>query len=138
MSARTEISGAFQSPHATGVLYASILGAVLGDIIPTPADAVYFLYERKLRIKLIDKTITPAQYWERTAFAYYILNPIWWLLVFLVTIAIKGDAKKKMSVMFAMIGAGAVIGVLARNIKKDNELLYPSSNLPPNPNKVTF
>lgn len=124
MSAGSELAGAFQSPHSTGALYASLVGATLGDIIPTPADAVYFLYERRLRVDLEAKKITPAQYWERTAFAYYILNPIWWILVFLITVSIKGDTKKKMQVMIGVIAAGIVFGVLARNIKKDTEAMY--------------
>jgi hypothetical protein len=35
----------------------------------------------------------------------------------------KGDVKQKAKVGLAIIGAGAVIGVLYRNVKKDTQLL---------------
>jgi hypothetical protein len=40
-----------------------------------------------------------------------------------VTISIKGDATKKLKVAGALIGAGAVLAVLYKNIKKDEKQL---------------
>ena len=38
--------------NAKGVLYAGLLGLLVSDILPTPADALYFYIERNLRDKM--------------------------------------------------------------------------------------
>ena len=109
-----------------GVLYAGAVGLLLSDIIPTPADGLYFYTERKLKDKLESNEITPKQYWTRSALAYYAYNPIWWSLVLGAMVLTKGDYKQKAKVGMAIIGAGAVIGVLNKNIKLDT-LKYQSN-----------
>lgn len=117
------IKSGFKSEHANALLYAGLLGLILSDIIPTPADAVYFNVERNLRDKWKRGEIEPKQYWEKTAMAYYLLNPIWWTLVAGVTISIKGDATQKLKIAGALIGAGAVVAIIYKNIKKDEKQL---------------
>ena len=103
----------------TGVLYAGAIGLLLSDIIPTPADGLYFYAERKLKDKLESKLITPEQYWTRSALAYYGYNPIWWGLVLGAMVLTKGDYKQKAKVGLGIIGAGAVLGVIHKNIESD-------------------
>lgn len=117
-----EIKKVQHSGAATGALYVGMLGLLLSDIIPTPADGVFFWYQRKIRLELESRAITPTQYWRREAFGYYFFNAVWWILVIVITANTKGDAKDKLKVMFAIIGAGVVVGIIANNIKKDNEL----------------
>lgn len=64
--------------HGEAILYAGLLGLVVSDIVPTPADAIYFRLMEKNKQKLNNKEITPKQYWTRDAALYYGLNPIWW------------------------------------------------------------
>lgn len=116
-----EISKATKGNYGEAVLYAGAIGLVLSDIIPTPADALYFYTERKLRDQFNNRKITPKQYWIRSASAYYLYNPIWWLLVLGAMHYKEGDYKAKAKVGLALIGAGAVIGVIYRNYKKDIE-----------------
>lgn len=101
------------------VLYATLIGLVLSDIIPTPADAVYFRMMEKNKQKLNDKIITPKQYWTRDAVLYYGLNPIWWSLVLGAVVFTKGDLTNKLKLGIALIGSGAVIGVISKNIKEE-------------------
>lgn len=105
----------------TGLLYAGAIGLLLSDVIPTPADGLYFLTERKLKAKLEDGKITPKEYWTKSALAYYLYNPIWWGIVLGAMVAVKGDFEKKAKVGFAIIGAGAVLGVLHKNIEIDKQ-----------------
>jgi hypothetical protein len=114
-----EISNVSKSEYATAALYAGMIGLVASDLIPTPADAAYFYMERNLRDRWKNGDISPQQYWKREAIIYYGLNPLWWILVGSIVIATKGDAKKKLYMLSGIIGGGAVIGVLAKNVKKD-------------------
>jgi uncharacterized membrane protein YkvI len=115
------ISGAVESGHGTAVLYAGVIGLLLSDIIPTPADAIYFRLQEKNKTKLENKLITPKQYWTRDAVAYYGLNPLWWSLVLGAVLFTKGDVGQKAKVGLAIIGGGAVLGVLSKNIKEEEK-----------------
>jgi len=113
------IKSATKSGHGNAILYATMIGLIASDIIPTPADAIYFKIERNLRDKWKAGTITPKQYWTYEGLAYYGLNPLWWSLVLGATIFTKGDYTQKMKVGVTILGAGAVIGVLYSNVRKD-------------------
>lgn len=119
MSLYKEIKGISESPYATGALYVGLVGLLVSDLIPTPADAWYFNTERKLRDKWKGGEITPEAYWEKSASNYYLMNAAWWLLVGLATIYTKGDAENKIITMGTLIGGGAVLSVLYTNVQKD-------------------
>jgi len=114
-----ELSSAVKSGHGTGLLYATMIGLVLSDIIPTPGDALYFWRQQVLKKMLADKLITPKEYWVKEAAGYYLYNSAWWALVFGAVILTKGDYSKKLKVGLAMMGGGFVVGVILKNIKKD-------------------
>lgn len=106
---------------ATGAIYLSLIAAALGDFIPTPADAIYFNYQRKLKSRLNKGEITPKQYWVREAVAYYSSNSLYWLAVLGITYSVKGTATDKLKVALGLIGAGAVVGIIHRNIRLDEK-----------------
>lgn len=114
-----EILDATQGPHANGVLYAGAVGLLLSNIIPTPADALYFHREKKLKEKWENKEITPEKYWQKTATAYYVYKPVWWGLVISAMYFTKGDVKDKAKIGLMIVGAGAVVGIVYRNYTKD-------------------
>lgn len=103
------------------ILYAVGVGLILSDIIPTPADALYFYLQRINKQKLEKGEITVSQYWVRDAISYYGLNPIWWTGVLATTYFVGKTYEQKRNILIGLIGAGAVFGVLAKNIKKDKE-----------------
>ncbi len=114
-----EISSAVKSDHGKAVLYAGALGLLFSDIIPTPADAIYFEVEKKLRDKWKAGQITPQRYWAYTTAAYYGLNPLWWALVLGVVVYSKGSVTQKAKIGIGIIGAGAVAAVIYKNINQD-------------------
>lgn len=115
-----EIKTAVKSKGAgEAVLYAGMIGLVLSDVIPTPADAAYFRLMEKNKQLLESKKITPRQYWTRDAMLYYGLNPLWWLLVLGIVYKTKGGLDQKLKWGIAVIGAGAVVGVINKNIKEE-------------------
>ncbi len=110
----------FNSDYAVIALYGGLLGAIAGEILPTPTDPIDFYLERKWRVQLEQGKITPRQYWHRIEAKYYLLDSAWWVLVLVTAIAIKGDIRKKAMVIGALVGIGAAISVISKNIKADN------------------
>lgn len=105
------------------LLIAVGLGLILSDIIPTPADAVYFHYEQKNKQKLEEGKITPKQYWIRDAALYYGTNPIWWAGVLGFSLLVGKTFEQRRNLLITLIAGGVVIGVLNKNIKKDEEII---------------
>jgi hypothetical protein len=116
-------ASAFKGGHGNAVLYAGAIGLLLSDVIPTPADGLYFSLMQKNKAKLEKGDITPKQYWTRDAIFYYSLNPIWWSIVLGALYFTKGDYTQKAKVGLGLIAGGVVLSVLNKNIKKDEELL---------------
>lgn len=114
-----EIGNASKGEYGAGVLYAGAVGLILSDVIPTPADALYYYTEKKHREKWQNGEITPEKYWEKTAISHYIYKPIWWILVLGVIYNVSGDLTKKAKVGMAIVGAGAIIGIIYRNYSQD-------------------
>lgn len=115
------IQSAFKSGHGVAVVYGIGAGLIASDIIPTPADAAYFRLMAINKRKLENKEITPNQYWTRDAVLYYGLNPIWWALVVGAVVLTKGDVGKKAEIGIGLLAAGAVVGVLAKNIREEEQ-----------------
>jgi uncharacterized membrane protein YkvI len=108
--------------HNTSLLIAVGVGLILSDIIPTPADALYFNIEQKNKAKLQSGEITPKQYWLRDAVAYYGLNPLWWTLVLGATLYGGKTYEQKRNILIGLVAGGLVLSVLHKNIKKDEKL----------------
>jgi len=113
------INSAIKAGQGNAIIYAGAIGLLLSDIIPTPADAIHFSYMQKQNKKMKDGEITPKEYWRNESLSYYLLNPIWWSLVLGTLYFTKGDYTNKLKIGVGIISAGAVIGVLNKNIKKD-------------------
>ncbi len=107
----------------TKLLYLAGATLILGDLLPTPADALVFYRQRKLKEKLQNGEITPRQYWIKNSVGYYSYNPIWWALVLGATYAVGGDYKRKRNFMLGLVASGAVLGVIYKNIKSDEKNL---------------
>ncbi len=119
----SQISKVGKSEYAIGALYAGVIGMIASDIIPTPADALYFYKQRKWRVQLENGEISSRMYWTKDALGYYGFNFMWWLGVLGITVSIEGSAHKKLGVLGALIGTGAVVAILAKNVKDDNKSL---------------
>jgi hypothetical protein len=111
------------------VIYGALFGAIAGDLVPTPGDFFYFKLMRELRDKWTKGEITSKQYWSRETLYYYLLNSSWWALVFLITYNIEGDFQKKLKIALALTGAGLVVGVILKNIQKDEQERLAEKNL---------
>ena len=114
------------------LLYSVGIGLILSDIIPTPADAVYFNRERINKRKLEKGEITAKQYWTKDAINYYALNAFWWAGVLGVSVSFGKTFEQKRNMLIGLIAAGAVVGVLYRNVKKDEDFYSKNILVPKN------
>lgn len=105
----------------TKLLLAVGLGLVLSDIVPTPADGLYFYLQQKNKEKLEKREITPSQYWARDVVSYYGLNPLWWLGVVGASMYFGKTYEQKRNIGISLIAGGVVVGVIMKNIKKDEK-----------------
>lgn len=121
MSVVSNIKDTVGGSHATGALYLVMLTFIIGDILPTPADSAFFIYSRKLREDYLSEKITPKEYWTRIGISYYLFSAVWWILVFGVIIAIKGNVDTKFKVLLAIISGGILISVLHNLAIKDEK-----------------
>ena len=119
---KTLFEAANDRDYGHAVLYAGALGLILSDVIPTPADALYFRLTAKNKAKLESGDITPKQYWTRDLILYYGLNPLWWTLVLGAMVATKGDFSQKAKIGVALLAGGAVIGVISKNINEERSV----------------
>jgi hypothetical protein len=55
---KSTFESALKSGHGNALLYAGAIGLIASDIIPTPADAIYFRTMAKNKQKLNSKEIT--------------------------------------------------------------------------------
>lgn len=117
----SQISGLFKGEHAVAGLYTGILAAALGEILPDPSDALYFYLDRKWRVQLELGEISPKEYWRRRELSYFGLDFLWWMFILLLAVSIPGDFKRKSVIVFGVVGTGAVIGIIAQNIRQDKE-----------------
>lgn len=113
------LKNAVKSGHGNALIVGIGAGLIASDIIPTPADAIYFRTMARNKQLLEEKKISPKQYWTRDAVLYYGLNPLWWTLVVSVVVLSKGDFNDKAKLGLALIGAGAVVGVISKNIREE-------------------
>lgn len=103
------------------LLLAVGVGLILSDIIPTPADALYLYQQRVDKNKLEKGELTPKQFWIRDVAGYYGYNTLWWALIVGASFAIGKNYTQKRNILIGLIAGGAVLAVVSKNIKKDEE-----------------
>lgn len=107
--------------NGNAILYTALLAAIVANCTPTPADAVYFWRQQVDKQLLNDKKITPKQYWVRTAGGYYVYTAAWYLMVFATLASLNSSYKTNSRILLSLVGAGVVVGVVAKNIEKDEK-----------------
>ena len=118
----SEIKGALGKGDGNALIYTAIISAIIANVMPTPADAIYFWRQGVNKEKLDNGEITPTQYWTRDVMGYYTYTALWYGLVLTIIASTGGTYKTKAKILLATLGAGVVIGVVAKNIKKDEKI----------------
>lgn len=118
----SEIKSALGNGDGNALIYTAILSAMIANVVPTPADAIYFWRQGVDREKLDKGEITPTQYWTRDVVGYYTYTALWYGLVLTIVASMGGTYQTKAKILLGTLGAGIVVGVVANNIKKDEKL----------------
>ena len=104
------------------IIYTAVLAAIAANCLPTPADAVYFWRQSVDKDLIENGKITPTQYWVRDVAGYYLYTAAWYAGIFTILAATGGGYKNKAKILLALLSSGLVVGVIAKNIQKDEEL----------------
>jgi hypothetical protein len=104
------------------IIYTAVLAAIVANCMPTPADAIYFWRQSVDKDLLESGKITPKQYWVRDGAGYYLYTASWYAGIFTVLAATGGSYQTKAKILLALLSAGLVVGVIAKNIQKDEEI----------------
>ena len=118
----SEIKVALGKGDGNALIYTAILSAMIANVMPTPADAIYFWRQSVNKEKLEKGEITPTQYWTRDVLGYYSYTALWYGLVLTIIASTGGTYQTKAKILLATLGAGVVVGVVANNIKKDEKI----------------
>lgn len=117
----SQIKKAADNGYGNALIYTAIITAAVTDFIPTPADYFYFRTQEKIKQELKNGTISPTQYWIRDAASYYLYNPAWWILFGFAVVKFGHTTQDKVKIAIGLASAGAVVGILAKNIKTDEQ-----------------
>lgn len=113
---------------STGALYIALLSAAAGSLIPSPADAFIFWRQREDKEEWVKGEISSKQYWGRQLLWYYTASPLWFGALFAGVYFFGKTTKQKLMIATAVVGGGAIIGVVAHNIEKDERLIARTKN----------
>ncbi len=108
--------------NGNALIFTALAAAALANLVPTPADALYFARQQKLKADLEDGKISIENYWWHDISGYYIYTAGYYLALFGVLYAMNNTQSKNIKIMAALVGAGVVVGVGFLNIKKDKEI----------------
>lgn len=120
--------------HGNTLIITALVAAAVANSLPTPADALYFYRQQKLKQQLQEGKISVEKYWYHDVGGYYIYTTLWYLALIGVVFALDGSFNQNKKILLAMTGAGLVVGVTLRNIKKDKDLLALQAQVKQNSN----
>ena len=118
----TGIDKAIKDGNGNTIVYTAVISAAIANFLPTPADAIYFMRQQKLKEKLEKGEISVEHYWYHDIGGYYLYTAAWYAGIFTVLLAINSDYKTNARLLLGLAGAGLVVGVMFKNIQKDKEL----------------
>lgn len=114
-----QIINASQGRHSDGVLYAGAVGIILSNIIPTPAEAVFYYREKSLKKQLEEGKISPEAYYRGNYRSLHYSKSIWWIGILAAMYFHKGNTQNKAMFGLALVGGGAVAGLVYKMMRKD-------------------
>ena len=113
----------FKGDSGESALYVLLIGMAMGNLLPTPSDALYMKLQAGLRDKWKKGEITATQYWEKNVWYYYSVPFLYWGALALVVINIKTSYQNKLKVAGALVGAGVALGIILKLLANDKEQL---------------
>ena len=116
------IKETIKNGNGNTIIYTALIAAAIANSLPTPFDAIYFNRVNKLRQQYDKKEITAESLNWHIAGEYYLWTALWYGALFAGVYAVGGTYKNNVRALFALVGAGVVIGSVQKNIQKDKEI----------------
>ena len=120
---KKQMGSLFQGENASAGLYTLLIGMAMGNLLPSPSDAIFFKVEKNLRDKWKRGELTAKQFWIKNTTAYYFIPFTYWALLAVIVVNIKGDYHKKLKYAGALVGAGVALGVILKMMQTDEKQL---------------
>ena len=118
----TGIEKVIKDGDGNAIIYTALIAAAAANLIPTPADSIYFMRQQKLKEQLEKGEISVEHYWYHDIGGYYLYTATYYGLIIATIAAIGGSYKTNARILLGLAGAGLVVGVMFRNIQKDKEI----------------
>jgi len=116
------IKETIKNGNGNTIIYTALIAAAIANSLPTPFDAIYFNRVNKLRQQYDTKEISAEKLNWHIAGEYYLWTALWYGALFAGVYAVGGTYKNNVRALFALVGAGVVIGSVQKNIQKDKEV----------------
>jgi len=105
------------------IIYTALIASILANCTPTVADGFYFWLQQKWKQDLEDGKITAEQYWTYDILNYYTITAGYYVLIFLVMLALnKNSFSSNAKILLLLVSGGVILGVAFKNIQKDKEI----------------
>lgn len=114
-----EVIALSQGNHQTALLYSALAGAIVSDVIATPASAWSYYQMRKFKEQEQSGLITSKEAEQKIGRAYYTALPTWWMLVFAMVHFHKGNFNEKAKFALVLVSGGAIIGSVYKTYLKN-------------------
>lgn len=112
----SELSGGH---YQTALLYSALAGAVIADVVPTPALGWAYYRMKVLQKQRESGLITATELEDKIGKAYAYATPLWWIGVFLAVHYKKGGFYEKAKLSALLVGVGAVVGYTFKQYVKN-------------------
>lgn len=114
-----EVVNLSEGNYQTALLYSAIAGAIVSDVVATPASTWAYYKMRKYQEQEKSGLITSKEAEKKIGQAYYLATPIWWGLVFALVHFKKGGFNEKAKLALVVVSGGAIIGSIYKQYIKN-------------------
>ena len=124
------IKKAIDNGDGNTIIYTALLAACVANFLPTVADSAYFYFQDKWTKEKEDGTMSPEKFWALDAGGYYFFTAFYYAIVLTTMVAMgKTSYSTKAKVLLSLVGGGAVVGVVFKNIQTDKKLAEDKAKL---------
>jgi len=117
------IKKAIDGGNGNAILFTAILGGIIFNTLPTPADSIYFRRVNKFERDFDAGKISAEKLEYHVAAEYYIWTGlVWYGGLFAALYLLNQGYKTNAKILIAIIGGGLVLGAVQKNIEIDKSI----------------
>ena len=108
--------------NGNALIYTALLAAAVANMVPTPADSIYFRRINMLQHQFDNGEISAEKLEWHIAGEYYLWTAGWYALLFTGVYAMGGAYKTNAKILLAIVAGGLVVGAVQKNIEVDKKM----------------